>query len=114
MLTAARQLPRADEDQDAAPRAAAAGRDLALADAEDRVSAARRDLFEAGQAEQAALADYERHRITDPTGPATDHARHAWAQALADQADARVALAAAADTLRAVHRQPTTRSEENP
>lgn len=78
----------------------------------EQLAAARADLAtardlraHAGRALDAAHAAYQTARQADPAGQSTDQARHAWAQAIADHADARVKVEQARDELNAIHRQ---------
>lgn len=54
---------------------------------------------------------YALARTCDPAAQATEHARHAWSQALADWADAQVAMEKARDELTALHRESTAEGE---
>lgn len=79
--------------------------DRQLADARAGLAVARDLRAQASRAVDAARGAYETARRFDPAAQSTDLARHAWAEALADEVDARVRVERARDELNALHRQ---------
>lgn len=88
--------------------------DQQLADADSKVAHARDLSTEARRAETAASNAYDRARRVDPAGQGTDFARHAWAEALRDMADAVVAQEQARDELRALRQLAEVEREGQP
>lgn len=76
-----------------------------LVDARAGLAVARDLRAQASRAVDAARGAYETARRFDPAAQSTDVARHAWAEALADQVDAQIGVEAARDELNALHRQ---------